>query len=315
MKNIKMIKNEKQRERLEPGIKALLNNKECREKIIGFWLILSGLMYMYYSTVVVVPEILARDDITLKWNYIDQSSPLHQISDSILKTINLIEKPHQVVTLIILSTALIAHIIIGFVLHNEWKKKKLRKNKFIYAFFRTFEKIINLFYKSFSILFGHPNKIEVDNNRYSNDSKKNKKIFISNLEKHDLDVIIIKNIGFLLVIIGIINSTIFYFLIDKHSIYLNWIIVIFTAISTLVANSGWAIVPSMLASRFSTHFRTTGSSLAYNGGLAISFASPFIIMEFYLSIKSEYIIFIAMMLGAISMIIGAKRLMDHKDGS
>ena len=68
----------------------------------------------------------------------------------------------------------------------------------------------------------------------------------------------------------------------------------------------------MLASRFPTHFRITASSLAYNGGLAISFASPFIMMEFYLSIKSEYFIFIAMILGAISMIIGAKRLMAHE---
>ena len=86
----------------------------------------------------------------------------------------------------------------------------------------------------------------------------------------------------------------------------------FTALATLIANLGWAIVPSMLASRFPTHLRSTGSSLAYNGGLVISFASPFIIMEFFLSIKSEYIIFIAMIMGAISMIIGAKRLMHQK---
>jgi hypothetical protein len=90
------------------------------------------------------------------------------------------------------------------------------------------------------------------------------------------------------------------------------IIIIFTALATLIANSGWAIVPSMLASRFPTHLRITGSSLAYNGGLVISFASPFIIIEFFLTIKSEYIIFIAMIMGAISMIIGAKRLMHQK---
>jgi hypothetical protein len=70
----------------------------------------------------------------------------------------------------------------------------------------------------------------------------------------------------------------------------------------------------MLASRFPSHYRATGSNLAYNGGLAISFASPFIIMEFYLQYKSEYVIFFAMILGAISMIIGAARIfMIEKD--
>lgn len=72
-----------------------------------------------------------------------------------------------------------------------------------------------------------------------------------------------------------------------------------------MANSGWAIVPSMFASRFPTHYRATGSSLAYNGGLVISFASPFIIMDFYLRYQNESVIFIAMVLGAISMITGA----------
>jgi hypothetical protein len=47
----------------------------------------------------------------------------------------------------------------------------------------------------------------------------------------------------------------------------------------------------------------------YNGGLVVSFASPFLIMEFYIYVRSEYIVFVAMILAAISMIIGAWRLM------
>jgi hypothetical protein len=77
----------------------------------------------------------------------------------------------------------------------------------------------------------------------------------------------------------------------------------------LVANAGWALVQSMLSSRFPVHIRNTGSSLAYNGGLVIAFASPFIIMEYYLIFKSEFIIFLPMVLGSISMIIGGYRLM------
>jgi hypothetical protein len=107
---------------------------------------------------------------------------------------------------------------------------------------------------------------------------------------------------------------IFYIWIKDDAIHRAWLL-ISTAFATLIANLGWALVPSMLASRFPTHLRITGASLAYNGGLTISFASPFIIMEFYLSIKSEYIIFIAMILGAISMIIGSRRLIAHEKDS
>ena len=50
--------------------------------------------------------------------------------------------------------------------------------------------------------------------------------------------------------------------------------------------------------------------MAYNGGLVIGFASPFVIMEFYLSIaNSEYIIFLVMILGALSMVVGGLRLL------
>jgi hypothetical protein len=42
----------------------------------------------------------------------------------------------------------------------------------------------------------------------------------------------------------------------------------------------------------------------FEGGLVISFTSPLIIMEFYLHYKSEYFIFFALILGAISMIAG-----------
>ena len=36
----------------------------------------------------------------------------------------------------------------------------------------------------------------------------------------------------------------------------------------MVADSGWALIPSMFSSRFLEQRRATGSNLAYNGGLA-----------------------------------------------
>jgi hypothetical protein len=69
-------------------------------------------------------------------------------------------------------------------------------------------------------------------------------------------------------------------------------------------------MPSMLASRFPIHLRNIGSSIAYNGGLVIGFASPFISMEFFLYVKNDYLLSIPIMLGALSIIIGAKRLLN-----
>jgi hypothetical protein len=272
-----------EKQNLEPGIKKLLdntNNEKYRDRVIGFWLILSGLMYMYYSTVVVIPEILSRDNIL-----IESSNPSHQI-----------------VTLIILSMSLIAHFIVGVILYNRWDKESRIKNKIIFPLFKKFENFRKTSYNGLLRAFGANSDVNKgDNNKHTSDPK-----------YHDLEIVTIEVIGSLLIIIGIINSIIFYQILKGDNTDYGLVIIIFTALATLVANSGWAIVPSMLASRFPTHFRSTGPSLAYNGGLVISFASPFIIMEFFLGIKSEYMIFIAMIMGAISMIIGAKRLMHQK---
>jgi hypothetical protein len=78
----------------------------------------------------------------------------------------------------------------------------------------------------------------------------------------------------------------------------------------MVAVSGWALIPSLLSSRFPKNLRTTASNLAYNGGLAIGFATPFIMLENFLNQPQhmEWLIFVPVILGAIAMIIGATRL-------
>jgi hypothetical protein len=77
----------------------------------------------------------------------------------------------------------------------------------------------------------------------------------------------------------------------------------------MVADSGWALIPSMLSSRFRKQFRATASNLAYNGGLAIGFATPFIMLENFFIYKNEWAIFVPAILGACAMIIGATRIL------
>jgi len=254
-------------EKIDAGISTLLENSKYKQRLIGFWLILSGLMYMYYSTVVMVPELLERDPKLLERDNVSNNFS----------------------TVILVATALPAHIILGVFLHWAWERKKWHTS--ICDFSGYFNKLIIHTRNQISRLFGF-----TDNNEILQDDK-----FTEDLDI-ELDIVSIRVLGLVLVFIGIIGSVIFILVPLNKVVY-------FTALAILVANSGWAIVPSMLSSRFPTQLRSTGASLVYNGGLAISFASPFIIMEFYLRFKSEYIVFVAMILGAASMIVGASRLM------
>jgi hypothetical protein len=308
--NVKKQIYEKKISEPKPGIKKLIDNKKYRGRVVGFWLILSGLMYMYYSTVVVIPEILSRDNIVSIPLINFGEHLLHQIDISQKNAIILffednIKNKQHFVTLIILFTALFAHFALGVILWNAWRNGSGHREKAIYRFYNAlkFSKILDYITKR---IFG----VCILGDKDNIDSKENKE----KVNEHNLDIISIKGIGYLIIIIGIINAIIFYIWVKDDAIHRTWLL-ISTAFATLIANLGWALVPSMLASRFPTHLRITGASLAYNGGLTISFASPFIIMEFYLSIKSEYIIFIAMILGAISMIIGSRRLMAHERDS
>ncbi len=300
---------------LDPGILKLLESKKYRNILFGFWLILSGLMYMYYSTVVMTPELLLRDD-------------------KFILPFNLLISANFFWILAFLSVALISHLILGFFLHGLWKYKEngeeikfktcfnKRRIRYLLNLLNYISKsqkmkdalkiiyIITILAYAFKIIIAYIfskilKGIEKKEEQTNNEEKLEldfKEIFLHPDKPEHIDILSIIGIGFIILILGILGSFFFYY------IPINQYILFFTAIAILMANAGWAIVPSMLASRFPTHYRATGSSLAYNGGLAISFASPFIIMEFYLRYQSEYVLFFAMILGALSMITGAARI-------
>lgn len=278
----KKIKKE-QNKRLDPGISWLLKDKRYRETLIGCWLIITGLMYMYYSTVVMIPEILSRDTVT------DNAG-----------------------TLILLSMALPAHLILGFFLYGIWqsKCKRIGYKKISWqttgrrlGFLKFCFNISNDFRET---LYNGMSKVLDKSSIHTSTNHNNE--FSEEEKVQNLDILAIVVIGSCLIVLGIVGSLVFY-MYDPNNNHQFLFFISLTSAIILFANSGWAIVPSMLASRFPVHFRCTGSSLAYNGGLAISFTSPFVIMEFYLQLKSEYVIFIAMILGATCMIIGGMRLM------
>jgi MFS family permease len=281
--------------RVDPGITTLLDSKEHLKILLSFLLILSGLMYMYYSTIVTAPEIFMRDNIEgIRSTSIQQP------------TLNSFELwVEQNFMLILLSMTWVAHIWPGILAYRYWKRDYTYNIK---EKSERFTKIVNFL---FDFKRSHTNKKllkfigKEDLPNYKEEEEE------QNEEFRNVDVRMIITLGFMLIPIGIVGFILF-FILHPNDIHTRFIYVVYTAFVILVANAGWALVQSMLSSRFPVHIRNTAASLAYNGGLVIAFASPFIIMEYYLIFKNEFIIFLPMVLGSISMIIGGYRLMRLK---
>jgi MFS family permease len=260
-----------------PGFTSLLKNKKYREILFSFWLIMTGLMYMYYSTIITAPELFLRDG-SLTPNFF----------------------------LVLLITMALAHIWVGILCHLSWKRLDRSHSskffRFIYKIFFSLENFLtfkNVFQDIFLKLIESPKKETKINGT-------NKDVW----KIDDLDVRLITNLSLALIPIGGFGCIFFIFQPGNNSgFYTTTHTVILPSIVILVANAAWAFIPSMLSSRFPIHLRSTGASLAYNGGLVIGFACPFIIIDFYLQFKSEYVIFVAMILGAVSIVVGGLRLM------
>jgi hypothetical protein len=133
--------------------------------------------------------------------------------------------------------------------------------------------------------------------------------------KMDIETMDVKAMIFLGILLVILSGIIFYsFRVNLQDDGQNMhekTIILLTALLIFIGNAGFGLIPSMISSRFPIHLRNIGSSLAYNGGLVIGFASPFISMEFFLYLKNDYLLSIPILLGAISIIIGGKRILDN----
>ena len=205
-KHPKEIGNKKSK--LEPGINKLLNDEKYRGKVIGFWLILSGLMYMYYSSVVIIPEILSRDSIIIPFG-INLGNQLINV--------------YSLVSMIIFFVTISANLL--YIISNPWRDGSGFREKIIYKFYDISNR--------FSKIFNHMAERIFDISSTSEDKDKE---ISKQYKENNLDIILIKGVGYLLIIIGIINAIIFYLFVDKINIYYAWILIlVFTVASTFIA--------------------------------------------------------------------------------
>ncbi|HJT86088.1 MAG TPA: hypothetical protein VJ697_16535, partial [Nitrososphaeraceae archaeon] len=215
------------------SLRDLLNHREYRHVLLNLWLIVTGLMYMYYSTVIVTPELLFRFNLP-----------------------NLFQE--ETITFVVALYSFVGHILLG---------------------------ILYLI-----------NKNQEENNQDFTLIKKIAKIILSSV------LIMI----FVYVLLYPISES-------ANKDIITQIIIIFQINLAFLANLPWALVPAILTSRFPKHFRLLAGSLAYNGGLVFSFASPFLLQQVIIYSQNNYqsyiFVLVPMVLGGLSVWLGSRRLL------
>ncbi len=233
----------------ENGIKELFSNRKHRKALVNLWLILTGLFYMYYSTVIITPEFLYRDNIGNT----------------------------RLMLILFWCVSIIGHIWLAII----WKFVNFYKNRQVVKPGSEGDK-------------GKQGKSEGD--------LRSGKIQLE-LEQWKIKSILYSSLS--LIPIGLFDIIFYYFNPGESNASIK---IILHCIVILLANSGWAFILSILSGWFPKYNRYLASSIAYNGGLIISFASPFILMESQITTGIQFLPFIALIVGTLPILFGARRL-------
>jgi MFS family permease len=286
------------------GIRELLENEKTRTTLFNFWLIMTGLMYLYYSTIIIAPDILHRNEI-INWNIPGF------LNTSIIAHLGISKYMTLSTQFAIIS--IIAHLGIPILCYFLWNNKShhdlIFKNN-------IFNKIYNAVFRIYHIVKVIPTenkKSNISNYTFKSEENINQDKQSSLDEIENVDVKLLIFLGMVLILLGIIVFCVYWLLPPDGKAHGHDLIILIIMLVIFFGNAGFGLIPSMLASRFPIHLRNIGSSLAYNGGLVIGFASPFISMEFYLFVKSDYLLSVPIVLGAISIIIGSIRLLKKQN--
>ena len=282
------------------GLRELLKNNKTRDTLFNFWLIMTGLLYLYYSTIITAPDILKRDNI-INWTFFNSPD---MMSLGIQFAI----------------VSVVAHLTIPILCQRLWRERKA----FDFLSSRnSFYKLYNWFLQIFVRITEGPGvnsySIISENHTMSHREPSKDGSVAPNPRSEeqdisDMDVRLMIALGVTLAILSGTVFILFRLLLPPNGISNNPDgVILLTMVVIFVGNSGFGLIPSMIASGFPVHLRNIGSSLGYNGGLVIGFASPFISMEFFLYTKNDYLLAFPLLLGALSIIIGSKRLLKNSD--
>ena len=238
------------------GIRELLENEKTRKTLFNFWLIMTGLMYLYYSTIIVAPDILHRNGI-MNWN-----------ASGIPHAINLKIPGYMTLSTQFAIVSIISHLGMPILCFALWKNKSMYNIIFGDKRFNTFYKNLISFFqvikdipiqKKYFLDLNDKSKNAAEKSTPSKDRLNQEEKSSLKLEKEieNVDVKFMILLGIILIILGIIVFCVFYFLLTKdgESLAISNIIITITMLVIFFGNAGFGIIPSMLASRFPIHLR------------------------------------------------------------
>ena len=251
----------------------LLKSQYYGMKINSIWIILTGAMYLYYATTVMIPQYLSR------------SNDIQNCGDFCANPV-----------IIVAFVSLVAHFWLGPVNTILWNKHNTTsENNAKKGFFNS----VHEKFMRFTIKFNHkfnPSRNESNSNPIEDiDFKKNPDFYLINL------------VGIVIMLTAIITLGGFTI---SYSIGIGWennpyILLIGSLFVVFITNSVWALIQSLLSSIFPKNQRNFWVSALYNGGLAIGFVAPFLSMQIMLSTELHFLLLLPLLLGGIAMISGS----------
>ncbi|MDH5431812.1 MAG: hypothetical protein OEW78_08040 [Nitrosopumilus sp.] len=258
-----------------------VHDKDTRRKIVNLWLIMAGVMYLFYATMGIMGGYYTRSDylVTECTGWCIQSL-FHPIW----------------ITLI----SLVAHIVPGhFLSRTKWNDES-KESKFL--------SYVNFLQKLDILLLLKKRKKYIDDGDIEAKSHDN------------VDARIILVHGYLVLYASAFFAVFFFIvflLTGKTQLvnpYANWewinfliypVIWIFTVSILFVVTSTWSIIPSILSSSFSIKRRNFWVSTIYTGGVIVGFAAPFVSIQIIQQHDHVWLL-VPVILGTISIIIGAR---------
>ena len=294
-------------------IKIDSQNEIQRKTIVNLWLIMAGVMYLFYSTMAIIGGYFPRSD------YLE-----NMCTEQSLIQCNW---AFGAITFTIISLA--AHIVPGHHLTRLWNItfKDFRDNNSEWRSYGILEKIR----KFVGHVFWRPSKLypillELDIKRLPFFNRfTNEKYFIEKAASNRDSVIILSHaylalycalmiLGFFFVVYLISGETTLIAstpseepinIILMGIVYAMALIII--GFILFVVTSTWSIIPSMLSSMFPIARRNFWTSAIYTGGTIVGFAAPFVSIQIIQQYDHVWLL-IPLILGCISIVIGARSI-------
>lgn len=285
----------------EQDIKQDAQKPLPHKMIVNLWLIMAGVMYLFYSTMAMITGYFPRSDYLVSlcnWEY------CHWVYGSF----------------VFIMVALAAHLIPGRHLSDLWNDPNPDIGPVsIFNTLRNFFKPA-MFY-NFLIRYDLILWLKRRFPKFIGKTESEDELFCNYEKNKDLQIILTHGyIALYMAIFAlIVFSSIFLVfghtnLIDNNFVQdsitmsvLYYVIFAFIVILLFVVISTWSIIPSTLSSMFPIARRNFWTSSIYTGGVIVGFAAPFVSIQIIQQYDHVWLL-LPLIFGCISIIVGSRSL-------